>query len=733
MYSSNILNNQYWTRMVRMVLLVLTTLMMATAAMAAAPVGQTIWLRAVSTGLFVSADQNRGSFAPLVADRTSVAGWEQFQIVDAGGGFIALRAVSNGRFVSADTNRANVPLVADRAALGAWEQFQWVDNATGQVQLRAVNVNRYVSADLNLGAWGPLVANRIAPSGWETFFWGVVGSTPPPPPPPGPNPDFGPNVAIFDPSMSTATIQTQINNVYNVQRTNHFGPQRNTLIFKPGVYSGLNIPVGFYTQILGVGASPDNVSITGNLHSDAFLSGDNATQNFWRGAEGFAITPSSGVMQWAVSQAVPFRRMHVRGGMKLNQNNGWSSGGWMSDTLVDGNVNSATQQQWISRNTQWGSWTGSNWNMVFVGVVNAPAGAWPTPPYTKIAQTPIVREKPFLVVDSSGAWGVRVPSLRSNSVGATWGGGSTAGATIPISQFYLARPGDTAATINAQLAAGKDLIFTPGVYGLNGAIQVNRANTVVLGLGFATLRADTGLPIMTVADVDGVTIAGLFFDAGGANSPVLLEVGPSGSNASHAVNPTVLHDVFFRVGGAAPGRASVNMRINSHNVIVDHTWIWRADHGAGVGWTTNPSANGLVVNGANVTIYGLFVEHYQQYQVIWNGDGGRVYFYQSELPYDPPNQASWTSGAGTNGWASYKVANTVTSHEAWGLGIYSVFTNPNIFLTRAIEAPNNANVRFHSMITVCIGGNGGISNVINNTGGATGANVSFTPKVTNFP
>ena len=96
-----------------------------------------------------------------------------------------------------------------------------------------------------------------------------------------------------------------------------------------------------------------------------------------------------------------------------------------------------------------------------------------------------------------------------------------------------------------------------------------------------------------------------------------------------------------------------------------------------------------------MTIYGLFVEHYQQYQVIWNGDGGRVYFYQSELPYDPPNQASWTSGAGTNGWASYKVANTVTSHEAWGLGIYSVFTNPNIFLTRAIEAPNNANVRFH--------------------------------------
>lgn len=693
---------------------------------AAAPLGQTIWLRAVSSGLYVSADANRGANSPLVADRASPRGWEQFQIVDAGGGFIALRALSNGKYVSADANLANVPLVADRTALGAWEQFQWIDNATGQVQLSAVSVNRYVSADLSLGAWAPLVANRIAPSGWETFFWGVVG-------PPSTNPNFGLNVTIFDPSMSMTAIQTQINNVYNVQRTNHFGSQRNTLIFKPGTYSGLDIPVGFYTQILGVGASPDNVGINGNLHSDAFLSGDNATQNFWRGAEGFAITPSSGTMQWAVSQAVPFRRMHVRGSMKLNQNNGWSSGGWMSDVLVDGNVNSATQQQWISRNTQWGSWTGSNWNMVFVGVVNAPTGNWPTPPYTKIAQTPIVREKPFLVVDSAGAWGVRVPSLRSNSTGITWVGGSTAGTTIPISQFYLARPGDTAATINAQLAAGRHLIFTPGIYGLNGTIQVNWANTVVLGLGFATLRADTGLPIMTVADVDGVTIAGLFFDAGITNSPVLLEVGPSGSSASHAANPTVLHDVFFRVGGAASGRASVNMRINSHNVIVDHTWIWRADHGTGVGWTTNPSANGLVVNGNNVTIYGLFVEHYQQYQVIWNGNGGRVYFYQSELPYDPPNQASWTSAAGTNGWASYKVANTVTSHEAWGLGIYSVFTHPNIFLTRAIEVPNNANVRFHNIITVCLGANGGITNVINNTGGATGVNVSFTPKVTNFP
>ncbi|HEU4321838.1 MAG TPA: coagulation factor 5/8 type domain-containing protein [Roseiflexaceae bacterium] len=706
------------------------------AVLAAAPIGQTIWLRAVTNNLYVAADQNLAN-VPLVANRPAVGGaWEAFQIVDAGGGYIALRAVTNNLYVSADQNLANVQLVANRPSIGAWEQFQWIDIAAGQVQLRAIGNNRYVSADSNLGSTVPLVANRTTASGWETFSWGVIGSSPTPVPtvPPSTTPNFGPNVIIFDPSMSTSSIQSQINSVYAIQQNNHFGDQRHALVFKPGNYSGLDIPVGFYTHVLGVGASPDNVSISGNLHSDAFLSGDNATQNFWRGAEGFAITPSVSPMQWAVSQAVPFRRMHVRGNIKLNQNNGWSSGGWFSDVLVDGNVNSASQQQWISRNSQWGSWTGSNWNMVFVGVVNAPAGNWPSPPYTKIAQTPIVREKPFLTIDSSGNWGVRVPSLRTNSSGITWAGGSTPGTTIPIGSFHIARAGvDTAATINAQLAAGKHLLLTPGIYNLNDTIRVNNPNTVVLGIGFATLRANTGLSALNIADVDGVTVAGLFIDAGLTNSPVLMEVGPAGSSASHAANPTVLHDVFFRVGGAAAGKASVNLRINSHDVIVDHTWIWRADHGAGVGWTSNTSANGLVVNGNNVTIYGLFVEHYQQFQVLWNGNGGRVYFYQSEIPYDPPNQASWNSAAGTNGWASYKVANNVTSHEAWGLGVYSVFTYPNVWLSRAIEAPNTPNVRFHNMITVALGGNGGISNVINNVGGATQVNAAYTPKVTNYP
>jgi hypothetical protein len=546
-------------------------------------------------------------------------------------------------------------------------------------------------------------------------------------------PDFGPNVLVFNPSMSLTTIQTQVDKIYATQRHNEFGPERNALLFLPGGYN-IDIPIGFYTQVLGLGASPDSVHISGNVHSDAAARNNNATTTFWRAAENFSVAPSGGSMQWAVSQAVPFRRMHVQGDIVLHQNRGWASGGFMSDTLIDGNVAAGPQQQWISRNSEWQSWTGANWNMVFVGVPNPPEGEWPNPPYTKIAKTPIIREKPFLQIDSSGNYSVRVPSLCTNSSGITWRAASTPGKTIPIAQFYIAHPTrDNAATINAQLAKGKNLLLTPGIYDLTDAIRVTRPNTVVMGLGFATLHPVNGTAAMTTADADGIIIAGILFDAGSTQSPVLLEVGTDKSKASHAKNPISLHDVFFRVGGAGVGATVVNLRINSNDTIVDHTWIWRADHGAGVGWTSNISQNGLIVNGDKVTIYGLFVEHHQQFQVLWNGNAGRTYFYQSEIPYDPPDQHSFTSAPGTNGWASYKVADTVTSHEAWGLGIYSVFRHPDVVLTRAIEVPAEPNIRFHDMITVALGRLGEISNVINNTGGPTAISPRITPKVTSFP
>ena len=673
---------------------------------------------------FVTAENAGASF--LIANRTAASTWEQFQVVSNSDGTTSLQATINGRFVTTDLGNGG-RLIASQAAIGTNEKFHMVTQSNGTVSFQAVSNNQWVSADLNIG--GTLIANRAVASTWEQFtITGNGGGG-------GGAPDFGPNVIIFDPSVAQASMQNQINNIANTQQNNQFGSQRFAILFKPGTYN-VNIPVGYYTQVLGLGALPDQVNITNQVHSDPALPNNSALVNFWRGVENFSVTPPGGGMQWAVSQAVPFRRMHVRNNnLMLHLNGGFSSGGWIADSIIDFDVNSGSQQQWISRNAQWGSWTGNVWNMVFVGIpANLPGGTWPGTPNTFINPTPISREKPFLFFDGT-SYAVFVPSLRTNTNGITWAGGQTPGTTIPIDQFFIAHAGvDTAATINAALAQGKHLLLTPGIYGLNDSIRVTRANTVVLGLGFATLRPDNGVIAMQVADVDGVKLAGLLFDAGTVSSPVLLQVGPTGSTASHAANPTSVHDVFARIGGAGPGKAAISMQINSANVIVDHTWLWRADHGSGVGWDTNTAANGLVVNGANVTIYGLFVEHFQQFQVLWNGNGGRVFFYQSEIPYDPPNQGAWRSASNLNGWASYKVADSVTSHEAWGLGIYSVFTNGGIFLSHAVEVPSNANVRFHHLTTVNLTANGGISRVINNTGDPTAPGiVGNTPRVTDFP
>jgi hypothetical protein len=349
-----------------------------------------------------------------------------------------------------------------------------------------------------------------------------------------------------------------------------------------------------------------------------------------------------------------------------------------------------------------------------------------------------VREKPFLFVDARGNYLVRLPALRRDSSGITWRGGITPGRSVPLSRFFIAHPGDTAAAINAQLVDGKNLLFTPGIYELTEPIRVTRRNTIVLGLGFATLKPINGTAALTTADVDGIIVAGLLIDAGSIESPVLVEVGPQGSHTNHARSPICLDDIFFRVGGAGVGRAVVDLRVNSNDTIIDHTWIWRADHGSGVGWNLNTSANGLVVNGDRVTAYGLFVEHHQQYQVLWNGNAGRTYFYQSEIPYDPPDQASYSSGfdaAGRqiDGWASYKVAAGVVSHEAWGLGVYSVFRHPNVVLTRAIEVPNKPDVRFHHMITIALDNLGEISHIIDDAGAAATARPHVVQKLAEFP
>lgn len=530
-------------------------------------------------------------------------------------------------------------------------------------------------------------------------------------------PDFGPNVLIFSPGESD--IQARIDAVFAQQERNEFGAGRFALLFRPGAYRA-DVRVGYYTHVAGLGRSPDDVQITGAVRSKAWLRNSNATINFWRSAENLSVTPNidGNVNVWAVSQGTSLRRVHVRGDLHL-WDGGWSSGGFMADCRIDGRVNSGTQQQWLSRNNRWREWTGSNWNMVFVGVDRAPAGRWPEPAYTVVERTPISREKPYLFTDDRGAFFVFVPDYARDSHGLTWSAERpTPGRAIPIEEFHVARPErDTSETLNAALAAGKHLLFTPGSYALTASIEVQRADTVVFGLGFPTLLSATGQPVLRLADAGGIVACGLLLEASEHESPLLLQVGAPSSNAAQTDRPIVLHDMFARAGSTIAGRTRCFAEVNSHDTVLDNLWLWRADHGPGAGWDKNRNAHGLIVNGRDVTAYGLFVEHTQDYQTLWNADGGRVYLYQSELPYDPPSQAAWMNGT-TRGFASYKVADRVRTHEAWGVGVYAVFHETPVILDNAVEAPRAPGVKFHHLITMRLNRQvgSGIAHVINGVG-----------------
>ncbi len=594
---------------------------------------------------------------------------------------------------------------------------------TGQAGVQTLNVTgsgRYVRMN------GTTRATPYGYSLWEFQVFAAGGTTPTLPT--SDTPDLGSNVRIFEPGTPASTIQSAVDQAFNAQLrspTAQFGGQRHVFLFKPGTYGRVWANVGFYTSLAGLGLNPDDVTINGAVNVDSGWNyGDesNATQNFWRSMENLSIVPEGGTNRWAVSQAAPMRRVHVKGNLTLAPSNqdvgqGYSSGGYLADSVVDGRVSSGSQQQWYTRDSRIAGWDGGVWNMVYSGVQGAPANAFPNPPHTTLATTPVTREKPYLYVDSAGLYRVFVPAVRRNSAGASWP--NTAGTSIPMREFYVAKPGDSAARINQALAQGLNLFFTPGTYSLTDTIRVTRPNTVVTGIGFPTLIPVGGVEALNVADVDGVKVSGLTFDAGTTNSPTLMTVGRAGVHTDHAANPISLQDVFFRIGSSVQGKATTTLAVHSDDTIIDHIWAWRADHGgAPTGWTVNTGDTGLIVNGDDVLATGLFVEHYQKYEVIWNGNRGRTIFFQNEKPYDVPNQAAWIGPRG-NGYAAYKVADSVTDHELWGGGSYSYFNvNPSVRVDRAFEVPVRSGVRLRSILTVSLGDVGTIANVVNDTGGA---------------
>ena len=571
---------------------------------------------------------------------------------------------------------------------------------------------------------------------------------------------FGPDVCVFNPSMTQAAIQADLNNIsaQQVPVASQFDNQRYAIFFQPGTYGSAASPlvfqVGYYTSVAGLGYMPEDTVIDGAI--DVFNNlcdgkGDcNSDDNFWRSLSNLTLNVdlpktvpdyvpaviepggagcANSSEMWSTSQAAPIRRAIVNGNVLFQDycaGNPFASGGFIADSEISGDLNFFGNQQFMVRNSDIGAANGCPnglWNMVYSGVQGAPPPVFSgqCQQNTVLTSSPVTEEEPFLYTDSGGNYEVFVPAVQHDSSGPSWASGGEAGTSIPYSRFFVANPSTPVLRIDAALALGKNLILTPGVYNLDQPILVSRPNTVVLGLGFATLVPQHGNAAMIVVPNVGVKVSGMIIDAGPVNSAVLLSVGIPGFGAGTADNPDAIQDVFFRIGGAetTPVSATISLLDNAGNSIIDDVWAWRADHGNAVGWTANTADTGVVVTGNNVTAYGLAVEHYQKNEVIWSGQGGTDVFYQNELPYDPPSQAAWMASPTQDGYPAFLVTRNVTTFHGYGMGSYIVFidTPATLFDAEAFKAPDTPGVQFQDVFALWIGGSGGLQSVINGVGG----------------
>jgi hypothetical protein len=626
---------------------------------------------------------------------------------------------------------------------------------------------------------------------------------------------FGPNVCVFTPQMSQTQIQNDLNNIaaQQVPLSAQFNNDGYAVLFEPGTYGSAATPlvfeVGYYTEVAGLGAVPQDTTINGQIEVfpnalDCASSTNcwaNSTDNFWRSMSNLTLNvmdsannyvpqpitqlPPIGdsadcyggsTDMWSVSQATPVRSMIINGTLNFQAycsqtgygSNDFGSGSYVANSEINGQLDWSGNQQGIARNTDFDSTAGYVWNYVYSGDGCPPgtaAGTVCSPTqdvfnntqgangdqFTELPQSPVTEEEPFLYTDSSGNFNVFVPAVQRNSTGPDFVSGSEAGSSLPLSSFFIANPTTPIAAIDLALLAGKNLVLTPGVYDLSAPIVIDRPDTVVLGLGFATLVPQHGNAALIALPNVGVKISGLIVDAGPVNSPVLVSVGVPGLTAGTAADPDLIQDLFFRIGGAetTPVSATVSLQDNASSSIIDDVWAWRADHGAntsvtgpqgqvGAGWTYNQGDTGVVVNGDNVTAYGLAVEHYQKTEVIWNGQGGTNIFFQNELPYDVPSQAVWNQSPTHLGYPAFEVSPHVTSFNGYGMGSYAVFiyTNATLWDSMAYEAPSNPGVVFTDAMDLFISStcsvngdcptpsqSGGLQSVIDGVGGtATNAN-----------
>lgn len=490
-------------------------------------------------------------------------------------------------------------------------------------------------------------------------------------------------------------------------------------------------------------------------------------------------------LRFAISQAAPIRNVHFSGlsgndsggsakGILLcdwdtGSDCGFASGGFISNSTFSGIVGAGSQQQFYITSSTFDKWEAGTWNMVSsnntgtlkpVGVdtntktkTNNQWSSGSGYPFTTVTNAVSVPHKPRLVYTpkdgkTSAYWEVNL--------------GDVANTIKPISDFTILTPGTFSTaditTINTDIkeSTSAGLIIMPGIYNLKGVLNIPASKTV-LGIGIPSLQCNSASGACMTTASEGVRLAGLTFDAGTNSSNggsttkanTLLTVGVSGSGS--AATPDVLQDVFCRIArtDSTMGDPSAYscLTVNANHLIGQNLWLWRADHDDQSG--TNPEAEknlvpattdqgqyGLIVNGNNVTMDALFVEHFQNYQTVWNGKDGQINLYQSEMPYllptgdtaTPNVTCSTPDGTVTSTKSvcpSLFITKNATNFNGQGLGIYSYFATQKIKADTAIDIESGAkNITIKHAVIRWLNGetDSGINSIVKDTNGTYPAN-----------
>ncbi len=590
---------------------------------------------------------------------------------------------------------------------------------------------------------------------------------------------FGSNVTIFNASESVATI--------NAALSAPSTPAAHEFFFLPGTYGDaaatpatattsntIDAQVASGAVVAGLGASPCDVVINGNLgiYNDGLAIRPSQLENL-------TINPieagdPADTMTWSTSQEATWRRVNLLGnlleaalpystglcltacapfpGSGINASGAVENGFEIANSDITGDVIDTDAQNTPGasgldgnsdpyiQGSYIGGAQGFGTDTMFAGDTgNVPAtdfgpavGAQPAGSNVDVPDLPVVRESPF-VYYKDGQFDVFDPAVQFDRQGYDWRLHS--GTSLPLSDFYLANATtDTATTINAVLASGRDVVLEPGAYSIASPLTVPKPDEVILGLGEATVTAAANTATIVVNDAaTGTILAGFSANGQGFNpvtnpgpyAPNQIEIGNTPNAAGQRQDPTSLNDI------STISNSTTDELIDQNYVLQNQAEV-QSNNNSGNGYTTvnwpaeSSSDYGVVVNGNHVTMEGIWLEHFKMTEATWNGNRGQVIFLENELPLTIPYSAAgvqpsfWMQSSSFDGYPSLAVAPSVRSFTLTGFQSWSRFgSGCYCLVTSLITVPVKPNVAINDVFSGQILGSASLS------GGSTAVGPGF--------